>query len=311
MKITVKKCFPGFALLFVVGLLLFMFTLPAVEQETSMSPLEKEEQIWNKLDQMKMEIEAGGHTFSVGPNPAVRYDLSELCAFNPHLFYDGLYRVQADDFTSTATLPSSYIGFFTSVKNQGVYGLGWAVVCNGEFESVIKKQDGIDVDLSEQYLVSCNPYGWGCDGGAWAYDMFVDPGAVMESCFPFSGCDTPCNHNCPYPYVAQGWAFVNPNVSVPAVNEIKQAIYDYGAVGAAVYVDSFFQYYTAGVFDHCLKKKKYPNHMIQLVGWDDSKGEKGAWLLKNSWGTGWGESGFMWIAYNCNLVGYDANYVIY
>jgi cathepsin L len=50
------------------------------------------------------------------------------------------------------------------------------------------------------------------------------------------------------------------------------------------------------------------NHAVILCGWDDAKG---AWLLKNSWGTGWGENGFMWIKYGCNKVGYGACYAIY
>jgi len=50
------------------------------------------------------------------------------------------------------------------------------------------------------------------------------------------------------------------------------------------------------------------NHAIVLVGWDDSTG---TWILRNSWGPYWGESGYMRIAYGTSQVGYDANYVVY
>jgi cathepsin L len=96
------------------------------------------------------------------------------------------------------------------------------------------------------------------------------------------------------------------------VDKIKQAIQTYGPVAAAVYVGSYFQSYTGGVFDKnessnggfcgCSAPSQV-NHAIVLIGWDDSKQ---AWLLRNSWGPGWGESGYMWIKYGASQVGYAA-----
>lgn len=164
------------------------------------------------------------------------------------------------------------------------------------------------MDLSEQYLVSCNWWDYGCVGGWWAYDMFVNPGAVMETCFPYAATDLPCDHNCPYPYLASGWAFCENADEVASVASIKQAIYEYGGVACALDIDHFFQAYTSGVINKCKKIPRWTDHMVLLVGWDDSQG---AWRLKNSWGTGWGENGFAWMSYNCNLIGYGASYVIY
>ena len=93
---------------------------------------------------------------------------------------------------------------------------------------------------------------------------------------------------------------------MPSVDAIKNAIYTYGCVAAAVYVNSYFQAYKSGTFTGC--QNGTVNHAIVLCGWDDAKG---AWLLKNSWGTGWGQQGFMWIKYGCNRVGHGACYVTY
>jgi C1A family cysteine protease len=259
---------------------------------------------------MQAEIEVNGYTFSVGPNPAMRYSLEELCSFRPDLPLPAMHLREAVDNLPdrAASLPSSYTGYYTSIKNQGSCGSCWAFAAVGLLESMILKNDGIEVDLSEQYMLSCNPWDWGCGGGYWPQDMLVDPGAAMESCFPYVADEVPCKDTCATPYQIQSWAFVTEDNVVPPTDLIKQAIYTYGAVQAGVWVDRWFQMYTDGVFNRCKKKTNWTNHAIILCGWDDAKG---AWLMKNSWGPGWGENGFMWISYGCNKVGDGANYFIY
>jgi hypothetical protein len=65
-----------------------------------------------------------------------------------------------------------------------------------------------------------------------------------------------------------------------------------------------FKAYMSGVFNE--GSNADINHAVTLVGWDDSQQ---AWRIKNSWGTGWGESGYMWIAYTANKIGYAASWV--
>ena len=61
--------------------------------------------------------------------------------------------------------------YTTPIKNQSDCGSCWAFATVGPLESNIKIRDGDEVDLSEQWLVSCNQEGWGCDGGSgWAHD---------------------------------------------------------------------------------------------------------------------------------------------
>lgn len=282
--------------------------LPTLDGANKNSNIEKREEIRLLVENMRAEIAAKGGTFQIAPNPATQYSLDQLCALNTGYWPAVQYAVTVpEQMAITEALPSAYTGYYTPVKDQGSCGSCWAFGACAQFETAIKKKDGVTVNLSEQYLVSCNPWGWGCDGGWWAYDMFVNPGAVLEACFPYTATDAPCNHNCPYPYQIQSWGYVGNDSSVPPAADIKQAIYTYGAVAAAVNADIFFQFYSSGVFNWCFSPNGV-NHAIQLVGWDDSKG---AWLMKNSWGTGWGENGFMWISYGCNNVGYSANYVVY
>jgi hypothetical protein len=219
---------------------------------------------------------------------------------------------------SPPSLPAAFDwrdqGGVTSVKNQGSCGSCWAFGTVGSFEANIKIKDGVERNLSEQYLVSCNTDGWGCDGGWWAHNYHwwkkpsgePDAGAVYETDFPYTARDDPCNPPHIHHEKIDSWTFVGSEHGVPSTQAIKQAIYDHGPVSAAVCVNSAFKGYSGGVFTgpQCISI----NHAIVLVGWDDNQG---VWILKNSWGTGWGEGGYMRIGYGISRVGYSANYVIY
>ena len=201
------------------------------------------------------------------------------------------------------------------MRDQGACGSCWAFGTVGPLESAILLQGEDSKDLSEQYLVSCNTDGWGCSGGWWAHDYHEfkippgepDAGAVYEGDKEYTAADDPCNG----PYIHQekiaDWVYVGASNGVPPVDDIKQAILDHGPVAVAVCVNTDFQSYDGGVFNP-RRPCNQTNHAVVLVGWDDSVG---AWIMRNSWGPDWGESGYMRIAYDKSLVGYGANYVLY
>ncbi len=300
-----KKLIIGCAVLTVLAIVL----VPTMQAFTkSGDPVQKRAEMQQLLDEMRAEIDANGYTYTVGPNPAMQYSIDQLCTFNPNLLPKENYVTAPEELTMTEALPSAYTGYYTSIKNQASCGSCWAFSTCAQTESEILRKDGVHKDLSEQWLVSCNTDGWGCNGGWFAFDYHVNPGAALESCFPYSATDEPCYTGCSYPYSINSWAYVGSSSGVPTTTAIKTAIYNHGAVAVAVYVTSSFQAYTGGVYNSCAWFVWSVNHAVQLVGWDDSKG---AWLMKNSWGTGWGENGFMWIKYGCNKIGYAACYVNY
>ncbi|MGD8474859.1 MAG: C1 family peptidase [Anaerolineae bacterium] len=212
---------------------------------------------------------------------------------------------------SLEALPSEYnwcdLGGCTPVRDQGACGSCWAFGTVGPLESAILIQDGLSKDLAEQYLVSCNTDGWGCNGGWWAHDYHISPGAVYEAEFPYTATDAPCGGPYTYRETIDSYVFIGAENSVAPTDAIKQAILDHGPVAAAVCVNNEFQSYDSGLFNP-RRPCNSINHAIVLTGWDDSLG---AWRLRNSWGPDWGEDGYMWIAYGKSYVGYSANYVVY
>jgi hypothetical protein len=311
----IKKWTLGFCVLCVLASFIFLPALLTGNEENGDNAVARRERLESELREMRMEMRANGWDFQIGANPAMQYSIDQLCGFRPEMKpMNSCAYEPGDHATIAATLPSSFVGTFTPIKNQASCGSCWAFSTIAGLEAAIKFKNGMTYDLSEQHLVSCNPWGWGCNGGFFAFDMILPgagyyPGAMPEACFPYTALDSACAY-CASPtwYPVSSWAYCETSNSVASVDSIKNAIYTYGSVSAAVYVDRYFQAYTGGTFTSCKKKVNSINHAIILCGWDDARG---AWLLKNSWGTGWGEDGFMWMKYGCNNVGYSACYCTY
>ncbi len=203
----------------------------------------------------------------------------------------------------------------TPIRNQGACGGCWAFGTVGAMESAILIALNQKVDLSEQYLISCNTSGWGCSGGWWAHDMHTNtggkngngPGAVLESDKPYTATNGSCTAVYNHPYKLAEWHYITGATSVPSVDQIKSAIYNHGPVAAAV-CSVGFSSYTNGVYSKNNTCNGGVDHGIVLVGWDDSTQ---TWILRNSWGSSWGESGYMHIKWNTSNVGYGATYVAY
>jgi inhibitor of cysteine peptidase len=223
---------------------------------------------------------------------------------------------------ATAALPAALnwcteVGC-TPVRDQGNCGSCWAFATAGALEQNIRIVDRLSKDLSEQYLLSCNSDGYDCGGGWWVHDYHwwkyitgePGPGAVYEASFPYKALDLACNPPHEHHETISNWEYVGVSNAVPTVAALKQAIFDRGPIAVSICVGTRFANYTGGVLlvgDVCTKAV---NHGVVLVGWDDSLGTGGAWILRNSWGPDWGEDGYMNIAYGISNVGYGASYIV-
>ncbi|MEM4259065.1 MAG: C1 family peptidase [Candidatus Thermoplasmatota archaeon] len=270
------------------------------------------------IQKLQQEGKEKGWTFTIGETVATRRSFSELCGLiEPENWWA---TAEFDPCIPTRNLPEKFDwrqqGGCTSVKDQGPCGSCWAFGSLAPLECNILIKDKIEVDLSEQWLVSCNKEGWGCNGGWWAHRYFQymkDPcngtGAVLENDFPYAAKNLPCD--CPYPhkYFIDDWKFIGFGQGIPPIDSMKQAILQYGPISVAVAVNQGFGAYTGGIFND--NTPAQINHAVSLVGWDDTLGTQGVWILRNSWGPNWGDNGYMYIEYGVCKVGYAACYVVY
>lgn len=258
-----------------------------------------------------------GWTFTVGENPATALAIDQLCGLRPDR---AVKLASRPALPRIGGLPTAFdwreLDGCTPVKDQGNCGACWAFATVGALESAILIKDGVTVDLSEQWLVSCNRDDYGCDGGWFAHEYHLDTpdrcggtGAVLEAAFPYAQTQLACGCPFPHSYSITAWAYVDTESTVPTVDDLKQAIYTRGPVSASVYADAGFQAYTGGIYNRCVNGEV--NHGILLVGWDDNQGPHGVWIVRNSWGAGWGEAGYMRIPYDCANIGFGACYVEY
>jgi len=249
---------------------------------------------------LRAEGVAKGWTFRVGNNAVTHLPLDRLCGLvEPNDWREkGLFTPRKPRLGLPGSFDWRTLTGCPPIRDQASCGSCWAFSTVGALECAVKIKDGVTVDLSEQWLISCNRDGWDCTGGWFAHDYHQfktdscgGTGAVFESDSPYVASDATCD--CPYDhqYLIDGWAYVGSGGSVPATDDIKQAIMDYGPVSVAVYADWAMQAYTGGVFNDC--GSGGVNHAVVLVGWDDDQGTSGVWFMRNSWGPGWGESGYM------------------
>ena len=184
----------------------------------------------------------------------------------------------------------------TPVKRQ-LCGDCWAFATIAAFETVLKiayNKPDTNINLSEQFVVSCDPYDHGCYGGTivGAARFLEETGVPDEACFRYRGKQLPCSNRCP------DWEGrvekADDYGAVVGADNIKNAIMEYGPLGTAMLVYQDFMSYRGGVYRHT-SGRAVGYHGISIFGWDDNQN---CWIGKNSWGKGWGEDGWFKIAYN-------------
>jgi len=223
----------------------------------------------------------------------------------------------AQGLDSLDTLPASYdlrsLDRVSAIRNQNPYGTCWSFAAMASLESGLLSS--LPYDFSEDNMVLNSGYGFadpynngGNDYMATAY-LTRWAGPVTEAQDAYGDGITPPGLT-PGRHVQEvRWI---PAASGTSNDALKQAVMDTGAVSVSIYWSSTYYNSAHTAFYMPSGASSRTNHAVAIIGWDDAypasnfnstPAGDGAWLVRNSWGTGWGSSGYFWVSYYDGLIG--------
>ena len=201
----------------------------------------------------------------------------------------------------TADLPSSVDwrdqGAVNAIKDQGQCGSCWAFSAVCALEASHWKATGDLLSFAEQQLVDCAGFRYGnlgCNGGLQqnAFKYYESHNAILESDYKYTAKDGSCQ----YDSLSQTAVEVSDYTMVTAdsASQTKAAVAQQ-PISVSIEADkAVFQLYSTGVFDSSRCGTNL-DHAVALVGYGSDAGQD-YYILRNSWGTSWGEEGYMRIA---------------
>ena len=200
--------------------------------------------------------------------------------------------------------PTSYDwrdhGRVSAVKDQGSCGSCWAFATVANLEGLYAAKKSTIKTFSEQMLVDCDTSDSGCNGGLmeYAFTWLKKNGGIMyDSDYAYRGTKSTCKSNSSKyaDFKVTGYKKLGSSYSTWSCvdeDEIKEFLYETGPLAIALNADPL-QTYSSGILD--LTSTKCPssgiNHAVTLVGYGASSSTN-YWIVKNSWGRSWGESGY-------------------
>lgn len=318
-----KSIRPGLAVLLVITLLLVplssIISAEAPDTESQIAPLNQAfiDHLRNQQNQIQISGEAPDSLSGYIPPT---FDISHLNNFSSIRMASG---------PLPASLDWRDQNKVTSIKDQGQAGTCWAFGTLASLESrigVFEDRFYTDLyDFSEQNLVlavdpsyvyqAANRANSGGDSFI-STDALTKWGTVLESTQPYNITTLntdPCNKDFPpLQRIVDFRIVASLGISGTDIANIKTAIQTYGPVTAGFFVDvgslqpGKGNMYDGFVYDFpsFSDQNNYydANHMVCIVGWDDSiqsprTGNYGAWIVKNSWGTEWGNDGYFYLCY--------------
>eukprot|EP00796_Vickermania_ingenoplastis_P007859 gene7859-5486_t len=195
-------------------------------------------------------------------------------------------------------------GVVTPVKEQGRCGSCWAFSTIGVIEGQWALAGHPLTAFSEQMLVSCDEYDYGCGGGAmetafrWLFDNY-NGYVATEASYPYNTKEAQEPETCQLGKRTVEWGGYASKFLFVADNEemIMAYLAQHGPLGIAV-DGTDLVFYAGGIVTEATSTEL--NHAMLLVGYDDES-DPPYWIIKNSWGTKWGKEGYLLLKKGANL----------
>lgn len=204
---------------------------------------------------------------------------------------------------SFITLPDSVDwrskGAVTKVKNQGQCGSCWTFATTGALESWYQINHNTLLSFSEQQLVDCDKSNDGCDGGdpAEALSYTADNGVELEATYPYTAVDGTCKFKKAVAVKTNGGYKL---VTARSTDALKTALATQPVSVAIEANEDIFQHYSSGVIKSGCGDDL--DHAVLAVGYT-TVGSDEAFIVKNSWGTSWGQQGYVYLSTSSKING--------
>lgn len=243
---------------------------------------------------------SGEHTWWAAMNHLADWSQDEFDVLRSAKYNPSTYPTVEVSASPAASNPSSVDwrtkNVVTKVKNQGGCGSCWAFAATEGVESAYAIASGKLLDLSPQTYVNCvkNPSSCGGSGGCegatmeLAFNLTTQTGIALASDLPYAGRDGTCS---PYKPAVKVTGYVKNPVNDAAA--LETALAQKGPISITIAASSW-QLYGGGIFKGCSRRwfgNNVLDHGVQLVGYT-----KDYWIVRNSWGAMWGESGYIRIS---------------
>lgn len=194
-------------------------------------------------------------------------------------------------------------GIVTAVKDQGKCGCCWAFSASASIEGAYAKKYGTLLSFSEQQILSCTGGNDSCNGGVMhdAYKYIQGNGGLsLMSNYAYTGAKTTCNTVAKTSFGMDANNYYK-DMSSYTVDQLKAALFNNGPISVGINGDKL-QLYKNGIYS--CDSNVAINHAVTIVGYgSSSSGEY--WIVKNSWGSNWGISGYFYLSTdsskNCGL----------